>query len=116
MAIAVGVGFGVGAILTELMTAYIAINGQQLETSAFFLNPILPFMIAANVIGLILLQAAFQRGRAAVIVPVQLSVVNGLVVAAGILVFSEAITPIRMLGIGFIIAGTAMLHISPARD
>ena len=82
LAIAVGIGFGTGAALTKLMTAYLMLGGKQLESSAFFLNPILPFMIAANVAGLALLQVAFQRGRASVIIPVQLAVANGLVVLA----------------------------------
>lgn len=116
MAIAVGIGFGVGAVLTELMTAYITLSGRNLETTAFFLNPILPFMVGANVIGLVLLQAAFQRGRAAVIVPVQLSVVNGLVIAAGIFVFDESITPLRVIGIAVIVLGTTLLHFAPPRE
>jgi uncharacterized membrane protein len=110
LAVAVGIGFGTGAVLTELMTAYIALGGRSLESAAFLFNPILPFMVAANVAGLVLLQAAFQRGRAAVVIPVQLSVVNGIAVAAGALVFSEAISGLRLLGIALIVVGTAMLH------
>ena len=113
MAIAVGVGFGMGAVLTELMTAYLSVNNLHLESWDGILNPILPFMIGANVIGLVLLQAAFQRGRAAVIVPVQLSVVNGMVVLAGVLVFSEIITPLRLVGIALIVIGTALLQLVP---
>src|SRR5689334_7955351 len=44
LAIAVGIGFGMGAVLTKLMTAYLMLGGRQLESSAFLLNPILPFM------------------------------------------------------------------------
>lgn len=110
LAIAVGIGFGVGAALTELMTAYLTLHGRDLESTAFFLNPILPFMIAANVAGLVLLQMAFQKGRAAVIIPVQLSVVNGIVVLAGALVFAEEITLFRLFSIALIVAGTAVLH------
>lgn len=110
LAIAVGIGFGIGAVLTKLMTAYLALGGQQLESSAFLLNPILPFMVAANVAGLALLQVAFQRGRASVIIPVQLAVANGLVVIAGALVFAEAIGPMRLLGICVIVAGTTALE------
>jgi uncharacterized membrane protein len=110
LAIAVGIGFGAGAVLTKLMTAYLMLGGQQLESSAFLLNPILPFMIAANVAGLALLQIAFQRGRASVIIPVQLAVANGLVVVAGALVFEEAIGLARIFGIGLIVAGTGALE------
>ncbi len=110
LAIAVGIGFGLGAVLTKLMTAYIALNGMELESSAFLLNPILPFMILANVAGLVLLQVAFQRGRAAVIVPVQLSVVNGIVVLSGYLVFAETLAWSRLFAIALIVLGTAWLH------
>lgn len=110
LAIAVGFGFGLGAVLTELMTAYLTLGGQSLESSAFVLNPILPFMVAANVVGLVLLQVAFRHGRAAVIVPVQLSVVNGVVVVAGIVVFAESITLFRVVAISIIVLGTAWLH------
>jgi len=110
LAIAVGIGFGMGAVLTKLMTAYLTLGGQQLESSAFLLNPILPFMVAANVAGLALLQIAFQRGRASVIIPVQLAVANGLVVIAGFLVFAEAIGPMRLFGICVIVAGTSALE------
>ncbi len=109
-AIAVGFGFGTGALLTELMTAYLALHNESLESAAFLLNPILPFMVAANVLGLYLLQMAFQRGRAAVVVPVQLAVVNGVVVAGGILVFAETVTLYRLFAISLIVAGTIWLH------
>ena len=114
LAVSVGIGFGLGAVLTKLMTAYIAHSGRSLESTAFLLNPILPFMVAANVAGLALLQVAFQRGRAAVIVPVQLAVVNVVVVLAGAFVFSEAISILRLCSISLIIAGAWLLH-SPQR-
>nr|AEQ20543.1 putative membrane protein [uncultured bacterium CSLC3] len=110
LAVAVGIAFGAGALLTKLMTAYITLNGQHLESAAFVLNPVLPFMVAANVAGLALLQVAFQRGRAAVIIPVQISVANGLVVLAGALVFGETISMLRLVSIGLIIAGTGLLQ------
>lgn len=110
LAIAVGIGFGLGAVLTELMTAYLTLTGQELGSAASVLNPILPFMVGANVAGLLVLQLAFQLGRASVIIPVQLSVLNSLVVLAGALVFSEAITPLKSVGIALIIAGAGLLH------
>lgn len=111
LAIAVGIGFGTGAVLTELMTAYLTLNGLQLESSAFVLNPILPFMVLANVAGLALLQVAFQRGRASVVVPIQLAMANGLVVLAAAFVFAESIGPFRMFGIGLIVCGSAILQV-----
>jgi uncharacterized membrane protein len=115
LAMAVGIAFGTGALLTELMTAYITLNGDRLESLVFVLNPVLPFMVAANIAGLALLQVAFQRGRAAVIVPVQISVANGLVVLAGALVFADTITVPRLFAIALIIAGTGMLQLRPSQ-
>lgn len=110
LGIVVGVAFGIGSLLTELMTAYISIQGGVLESLDFLLNPILPFMILANMVGLFLLQMAFQRGRAAVIVPVQLAMSNVIVLLGGMLVFSESLTWIRFLAIALIVAGTSWLQ------
>lgn len=110
LALAVGVLFGIGGVLTKLMTAYIEQNGQKLESMASVLNPIFPIMMGANVFGLVLLQVAFQNGRAAVIIPVQLAVVNGMSVLAGMILFSELISPYRIGCILFIIGGTVVLQ------
>jgi multidrug transporter EmrE-like cation transporter len=45
---------------------------------------------------------------------VQLSVVNGIVVLAGALVFLEAISIFRLFSIALIVIGTGFLH-GPAR-
>ena len=110
LALAVGIGFGIGGVLTKLMTAYIEQNGQKLESFAFALNPIFPVMVAANVYGLYLLQMAFQNGRAAVIIPVQLAVVNGMAVLAGMILFSEVISTYRIMCILIIVCGTVLLQ------
>lgn len=110
LAIAVGIGFGIGAALTELMTANITLGGQTVESAAGFFNPVLPFVIGANMVGLFLLQLAFQKGRAAVIIPVQLSVANGIVVLVGALVFAEAISLYRLFAISLMVLGTGWLH------
>ncbi len=110
LAVIVGIGFGCGAILTELMTAYLAKTGQVLQSLSFILNPIFPFMMIANVFGLIVIQIAFQKGRAAVIVPVQLSVASAIAVLGGAIVFSEVISLQRVLGIIIILLGTIFLN------
>ena len=102
--------FGIGGVLTKLMTAYLEQHGQKLESLYFVLNPIFPVMVAANVFGLFLLQMAFQNGRAAVIIPVQLAVVNGMSVLAGMVLFSELISSFRIGCILLIIFGTAVLQ------
>ena len=73
-------------------------------------------VVLANVIGLVLLQAAFQRGRASVIVPLQLAMANALTVLAGIVIFAEHITSLRAAGIVLIVLGTAMLHLKPSSE
>jgi uncharacterized membrane protein len=104
LAFIVGLCFGSGAILTKAMTS------NYLTPMSLLINPILPFVIIANVIGLILLQAAFQQGRASVIVPIQLAMANLITVLAGIIVFAENITFIRLIGISLIIGGTIFLQ------
>lgn len=108
--VAVGLAFGVGAISTELLTASLSLSGKNLDAAGFLLNPILPLMVGANVAGIVFLQAAFQRGRAAVVIPVQLSIANCLVVLASVIIFSESITLVRIIGIFLVIGGTGMLH------
>jgi uncharacterized membrane protein len=109
LALAVGIAFGVGGVLTKLMTTYIRDNAQQLNSLASVVNPIFPLMVIANVAGLYLLQMAFQNGRAAVIIPVQLAVLNGMSVLAGMTLFAEEISSYRIVCIFFIIGGTIVL-------
>lgn len=104
LAAAVGLAFGTGALLTEAWTASAAPNARAL------LNPLLWGLVAANVAGLVLLQAAFQRGRASVVVPVQLAVANALAVGGGAWLFGEALTPARLLSVALILAGAALLQ------
>jgi uncharacterized membrane protein len=109
LAIAAGIGFGFAAVLTKLMTAYLSLGDQTLESAAFLINPILPFLVVVNVLSLVLLQMAFQNGRAAVIIPTQLSVVNGISLLVGVLVFSESMSPLRVISVGFVLIGAVLL-------
>lgn len=111
LAIVVGLAFGAGATLTEALTA--ASSSASAEPGLSWpalLQPLLLLVIGANVAGLVCLQAAFQRGRASVIIPIQLAVANGLTVLAGMVVFSEHVDPLRGVSIITIIIGTALLH------
>lgn len=113
LALTVGLAFGCGATLTKAMTSAAATTAAATAPPMpweFALDPMLLAVMAANVAGLVLLQAAFQRGRAAVIVPLQLAVTNGVAVAGGMLVFAEHVSPTRWCGIGAIVLGTAVLH------
>lgn len=114
LALVVGLCFGTGAVLTKALTAGASALGQSALTLATLINPLLAGVVLANVLGLVLLQAAFQRGRASVIVPVQLAMANAVTVAAGLLIFSEQITILRAAGIVLIVSGTAFLHLKPS--
>lgn len=114
LALVVGLCFGAGSVLTKALTAGASASGESALALSTLLNPLLLAVVAANVAGLVLLQAAFQRGRAAVIVPLQLAVANAVTVLTGVLVFAEHITALRALGIALIVAGTAVLHLKPA--
>jgi uncharacterized membrane protein len=110
LALVTGVSFGLGGVLTKVMTLYLVVNNQALESWYFIFNPIFPFMVLANVTGLIMLQMAFQNGRASVVVPVQLAVLNGISVLAGMLLFLESISMFRLFCVLLIITGTAVLQ------
>ena len=113
LAIVVGMCFGAGSILTKALTVGYSGPGQTVMTWSILIDPMLLAVVLANVAGLILLQAAFQRGRAAVIVPLQLAMANAITVLAGMVIFAEHITTLRGAGIALIIGGTALLHIKP---
>lgn len=116
LALVVGLCFGAGSVLTKAMTVAYSGPGATVMTWAILVDPLLVAVVSANVLGLVLLQAAFQRGRAAVIVPLQLAMANAITVLAGVVIFAEHITPLRGLGIVLIVAGTALLHLKPSSD
>lgn len=116
LALVVGLCFGAGSMLTKALTVDSAISGQSIVSWAVVLNPLLLAVVLANVAGLVLLQAAFQRGRASVIVPLQLAMANALTVLAGVVIFSEHISRLRAAGIVLIVLGTALLHLKPSSD
>jgi len=114
LGLVVGLCFGAGSILTKALTAESAGSGQSVMSWAILSNPLLVAVVLANAAGLVLLQAAFQRGRASVIVPLQLAMANAITVLAGILVFAEHITPLRATGIVLIVLGTTLLQLKPS--
>jgi len=114
LALVVGLCFGAGSVLTKALTVESSIPGQSIVSWAILFNPLLLAVVLANVLGLMLLQAAFQRGRASVVVPLQLAMANWITVLAGLLVFGEHITTLRAAGIVLIVGGTALLHLKPS--
>ncbi len=115
LAIVVGMCFGAGSVLTKALTSGYSNAGGIVSTWDILADPLLFWVIVANVAGLVLLQAAFQRGRAAVIVPLQLALANAVAVLAGIAIFAEHITHLRGAGILLILSGTALLHLKPQK-
>ncbi|MDP1898955.1 MAG: DMT family transporter [Rubrivivax sp.] len=111
LALVVGLAFGAGAVLTKAMTTQRAMAGLSPASWTLLLDPMLAAVVGANVVGLVLLQAAFQRGRASVIVPLQLAVASGVTVLAAVTAFDETVTPSRAMAIAAIVVGTAMLHV-----
>ncbi|NWG75101.1 MAG: DMT family transporter [Rubrivivax sp.] len=109
LALTVGLAFGCGAALTKAMTADATFGSSGFVSWRVILDPLVLAVVGANVIGLVLLQAAFQRGRAAVVVPVQIGMANVLAMTAGVFVFVENVGAVRWVGVGLILAGTALL-------
>ncbi len=116
LAVVVGLCFGAGAALTKALTMRSVTADQSWLSWTVVLDPLLLAVVLANVFGLVLLQAAFQRGRAAVIVPLQLALANMLTVACGILVFAEQVTPLRAMGIALVVLGAVLLHVQPGQQ
>lgn len=110
----VGLSFGLGAVLTKAMTANRLEDGKQALDIVLLIDPLLYAVVVANAIGLVLLQVAFRRGRASVIVPIQLALANAVTVIAGLVVFSETISISRWIGIVLIVLGTALLQVKQA--
>jgi len=111
LAIVVGLGFGLGAIATKVVTLEAAQAGGGMSAVLSLLtHPVTLIVVLANAAGLVLLQLAFRKGRAAVIVPVQLGVVNLLAVTAGAGVFSETITATRAAGALLVCMGAVAVN------
>lgn len=110
LAIFTGISFGMGAILTKVMTSYVGQHTGEPQPIDFVWNPIFPAVMLCNAVGLAVMQLAFQKGRASVIVPVELSVMNILVVVAGAAFFSEHISAFHFVCIALITGGAAYMH------
>lgn len=109
---AVGICFGVSAILVKLSTSLLTLSGQALTPASFIFNPIFLLIETANISGLILIQMSFQNGRASIIFPAQLSTINALSVLSGFLLFSEKISVSRLASVVIIVIGSSLLQYS----
>jgi uncharacterized membrane protein len=107
---AAGMSFALGGILTKLMSVYIHDQGEMVTFISAFKSPYLLPVIVANVVGLFLVQVAFQKGRIAIIIPLYAAMVSGVSVLAGAYLFDETIHVIHVLGVCFIFFGSVMLE------
>ncbi len=110
LGIAVGVEFGISSILAKAMTSSLALSGHPVNVMSCVLNPIFPVILISNITGLVILQMAFQNGRASVVLPIQLSVVNGVAVLGGVFLFSENVSMFRVGGVILIFLGTFLMQ------
>ncbi len=110
LSLLVGLAFGEGALLTELLTSsaigFTNMTGAQQIVSIINLVAV----IGANAAGIALIQVAFRHGRAAIVIPAQLATANIVVSVGANLIFSETINLSRLTGIGCIIIGTGLLY------
>lgn len=104
--IAGGQLFGLGAILTK--TLVISLDATGSLFSAGVLLSLLGIGIG-NLLAVFLLQIAFQKGRAMIILPVQTATSTAVPVVAGILIFAETLSLGLIAGIMAVLAGVALL-------
>lgn len=106
---------GIAAVLVKTTTVLVVqqIHSYNIFSFSTWREQLLNFpfwlMVATNAAGYGLMQFAFSFGRASVIVPVETMASFLLPVFAGIFVFSEDITPNRIIGMMIISSGVLVL-------
>ncbi len=110
LGVTAGLVASAGACLTKLMTTYLALAGRDDTLIGFVWNPIFPLVVIVSLSALYFVQLGFQHGRASVIVPVHLSVVNLLVFVYGITLFNEEVTAAHLGGLALITVGVYLLQ------
>jgi drug/metabolite transporter (DMT)-like permease len=114
LGICCGFLFGTGAIYTKAMAVDISTSGSWILTD-LFLSPYPYGVVGFNAIGFIVLQGAFQRGRALIVTPVGGGLGTLIPVVGGVIVFGEmfpqewVLSTLRITGLAIIIIGTVML-------
>jgi multidrug transporter EmrE-like cation transporter len=68
-----------------------------------------PALLAAHGLAFASMQLAFQRGRALTTIGIATLLTNSLPIAAGIVIFDEAASPLRVVSFVFVVAGAVLL-------
>jgi len=85
-----GVAFGLGALFTKAMTLEFAGDTASL-TLRLLSSPYVYGMLAANIVGIVMLQNAFHSARAIVAMPLSGALSNIVPIAGGMIVFGEGL-------------------------
>jgi uncharacterized membrane protein len=83
-----GVAFGLGALFTKAMTLEFAGDTASL-TLRLLSSPYVYGMLAANIVGIVMLQNAFHSARAIVAMPLSGALSNIVPIAGGMIAFGE---------------------------
>lgn len=109
LGIAVGIFYGLNAIFARILL-YDWTQGEFLHSLLF-----VAAWAAVVVPGLVIYQAALQKGMAVIVVPVQAGIAQLIPIAVGMAVLGEsfpesgALTALRIAGFSLILAGTVIL-------
>jgi uncharacterized membrane protein len=84
-----GVAFGLGALFTKAMTLEFIAGAAGSMTLQIVSNPYVYGMLAANIVGIVMLQNSFHAARAIIAMPLSGALSNIVPIAGGMLVFGE---------------------------
>jgi drug/metabolite transporter (DMT)-like permease len=89
-AFASGIAFGLGSLYAKIITLLI-IEAKTTLAFALLANPWLYFTIAANIVGLVLLQNSFHRARGIIAMPISSACSNLIPIIGGVVAFGETL-------------------------
>jgi drug/metabolite transporter (DMT)-like permease len=89
VAIASGIAFGLGSLYTKALTETFLAQAGAAIASRLATNPYLYLMIAANVVGLVMLQNSFHWARGIIAMPLSSAASNVVPIAGGMVAFGE---------------------------
>ena len=87
-AILSGVAFGLGAMFTKSMTLEFT-SGSAASALRIVSSPYVYCMLAANIVGIVMLQNSFHSARAIIAMPLSGALSNIVPIAGGMIVFGE---------------------------
>ena len=116
LSLAAGLNFGLANLMGKLLTQRVILDvgapfslGRGDVWSSLLLDYPVYIVIAANIIGGATFQTAFANGRASVVSPIVTIVSTILPIVAALAIFGENVFLLHGVGIGVVIAGTALL-------